>query len=159
MDTLKNRLDAIDQLVPDDIIEQLNRINHQINGIFRTLPELNRLQKLVTQIPSIETNEYNPELILANYHKYKKLIQNVIEIQSIDINKLDLKQIDITSIMKNKMTLTKLTQRYLENLFKSLILLERYIQLMNEQNEFFLKTNQDLLHLQLVIAEYERTHY
>lgn len=159
MNTLINRVNHVDQLVPDDALKQINQINQKINTIFKSFPELKKLHKLTCQIPTNETHEFNPELLLTNYQQYKTLIHNVIEIQSFDINKMNLQEIEISNIIQNKLALTKLTHRYLMNLFKSLILLERYIHFMNELNEFFSQTNQELLHLMLIINEYETTHY
>lgn len=148
MQSFNNRIDQLFQLTNDDVLKQIYNINQKIKLAFDKLPEFRRLYDLQKSLPNTSNDKFDIELILQHYLKYMEFTRNAIEINSMDLNKITTHPIDLTPIIHQKITLLRLSYRYMLNMIRSLILTEKFIKHFTQVNEFYIDIQEQLINLE-----------
>ncbi|WEJ92875.1 hypothetical protein PSN45_000333 [Yamadazyma tenuis] len=161
MDGLNQRIQRIESLVDtENLPQKIHDVNERIRRAFSQLPELQKLYDIQKSIPSTsDTSQFNIELVLQNYEKYKDFVANAIEINAIDISKLRVRPAEVSGILNNQAQLLQLCDKYMYNLVRSLVLVEKYVQCVVAQNRFYTDVHETLAEVNRFLHQYHQTHY
>lgn len=139
MEEIDRRINRIETLISDETVEKLKQLNKTIKTVFNQLPNLSTLQTL--EFP----NDAKINLVLSNYNHYKEVIDDIIKINDIDVNKLSVGKIDRAKFVSKRIELTRLSQIYMENVVNSLIVVEKYVKIVQNQNDFLIRINDEMM--------------
>lgn len=138
MEEIHRRINRIEALISDETVEKLRQLNKSIKTVFNQLPNLSTLQTL--EFP----NDAKINLVLSNYNHYREVIDDIIKINDIDVNKLSVGKIDRAKLVNRRFELIRLSQIYMENVVNSLIVTEKYVKIVQNQNDFLLRINDEM---------------
>lgn len=152
LDLLRDRINRIEVLSSErELNHEVEALHNRVQMIHQQLPELQSLTSNMPIFPDLtgteetkQATEHAINLILNDYTEIKHTLEEVIELNAFQLNSLNLEPIDLTELIKNRVILIRLSEGFFLSCVKCLVLLEKFVQFSQEQNQFLIDVNDQL---------------
>lgn len=172
------------------IMDQIASIQSRLDKFYKENTEMNTLNNILTDLklwgklddlpPSVGSEEAASEpllvetkeqIILLKYPQIKQAYNNLIEMANMDIDKIvnyidstqfknhDFKR-DHAKILERKKTIDEITKNFHLLVVKNMIVYEKYLNLVIEENQFWINTDEKTINLEKSVKNHESNdHY